>query len=69
MWTRSKRNFVLLFVVSSPIWWIFEWINRRTGNWEYIGGGHFTPIINKPEVAILGIGRWSLKAVVHEGKI
>ncbi len=34
-----------------------------------IGGGHFTPIINKPEVAILGIGRSSLKAVVKDGKI
>ncbi|MDB6057071.1 MAG: Dihydrolipoamide acetyltransferase component of pyruvate dehydrogenase complex [Verrucomicrobiales bacterium] len=34
-----------------------------------IGGGHFTPIVNKPEVAILGIGRGSLKAVVREGKI
>ena len=34
-----------------------------------IGGGHFTPIINKPEVAILGIGRSSLKAAVKDGKI
>jgi pyruvate dehydrogenase E2 component (dihydrolipoamide acetyltransferase) len=34
-----------------------------------IGGGQFTPIINKPEVAILGIGRSSLKAAVKDGKI
>lgn len=34
-----------------------------------IGGAHFTPIINKPEVAILGIGRGALKPVVHDGKI
>ncbi|HEX4119152.1 MAG TPA: 2-oxo acid dehydrogenase subunit E2 [Verrucomicrobiae bacterium] len=34
-----------------------------------IGGGHFTPIINRPETAILGIGRGSLKPVVREGKI
>jgi pyruvate dehydrogenase E2 component (dihydrolipoamide acetyltransferase) len=34
-----------------------------------IGGGHFTPIVNKPEVAILGLGRASLKAVVRENKI
>jgi pyruvate dehydrogenase E2 component (dihydrolipoamide acetyltransferase) len=34
-----------------------------------IGGAHFTPIINKPEVAILGLGRGSLKAVVRDGKI
>ncbi len=34
-----------------------------------IGGAHFTPIINRPEVAILGIGRGSMKAVVRDGKI
>jgi pyruvate dehydrogenase E2 component (dihydrolipoamide acetyltransferase) len=31
-----------------------------------IGGGHFTPIINKPEVAILGLGRASQKPVVAD---
>jgi pyruvate dehydrogenase E2 component (dihydrolipoamide acetyltransferase) len=34
-----------------------------------IGGAHFTPIINKPEVAILGLGRGALKAVVREKKV
>ncbi|MFA6600923.1 MAG: 2-oxo acid dehydrogenase subunit E2 [Candidatus Omnitrophota bacterium] len=34
-----------------------------------IGGTHFTPIINHPEVAILGLGRASLKTVVKMGKI
>ena len=34
-----------------------------------IGGAHFTPIINKPEVAILGLGRGVLKPVVRDGKI
>ncbi len=34
-----------------------------------IGGAHFTPIVNKPEVAILGLGRGALKAVVRDGKI
>jgi len=34
-----------------------------------IGGGHFTPIINLPEVAILGLGRGALKPVVRDGKI
>jgi pyruvate dehydrogenase E2 component (dihydrolipoamide acetyltransferase) len=29
-----------------------------------IGGAHFTPIVNKPEVAILGLGRGAMKAVV-----
>jgi len=34
-----------------------------------IGGAHFTPIVNKPEVAILGLGKGALKPVVRNGKI
>ena len=34
-----------------------------------IGGAHFTPIINKPDVAILGLGRGGLKPVVKQDKI
>ena len=34
-----------------------------------IGGAHFTPIINLPEVAILGLGRGAWKPVVKDGKI
>jgi pyruvate dehydrogenase E2 component (dihydrolipoamide acetyltransferase) len=34
-----------------------------------IGGAHFTPIINKPEVALLGLGRGALKPVVRDGNV
>src|SRR3990170_6498943 len=34
-----------------------------------IGGGHFTPIIYSPQVAILGVGQGGLKPVVVDGKI
>src|ERR1051325_3878817 len=34
-----------------------------------IGGAHFTPIVNKPEVAILGVGRGAMKPVVRDGKV
>jgi len=33
-----------------------------------IGGAHFTPIINKPEVAVLGVGRGAVKPVWKDGK-
>lgn len=34
------------------------------------GGGHFTPIVNKPEVAILGLGQGAMKpAITSENKI
>ncbi len=34
-----------------------------------IGGAHFTPIVNKPEVAILGLGRAVAKPVVRDGQV
>lgn len=34
-----------------------------------IGGAHFTPIVNLPEVAILGVGRATVKPVWREGKV
>jgi pyruvate dehydrogenase E2 component (dihydrolipoamide acetyltransferase) len=34
-----------------------------------IGSGQFTPIVNKPQVAILGLGRGAMKAVVRDNKI
>ena len=34
-----------------------------------IGSAHFTPIINKPEVAILGLGRGAMKPVARDGRV
>jgi pyruvate dehydrogenase E2 component (dihydrolipoamide acetyltransferase) len=34
-----------------------------------IGGAHFTPIVTLPEVAILGLGRGTVKPVVKDGQI
>ena len=34
-----------------------------------IGGSYFTPIVNKPEVAILGLGQGALKPLVKDNKI
>jgi pyruvate dehydrogenase E2 component (dihydrolipoamide acetyltransferase) len=34
-----------------------------------IGGGHFTPIVNTPEVAILGLGRGTAKPVARENRV
>src|SRR5208282_2156678 len=34
-----------------------------------IGSGHFTPIVNKPQVAILGLGRGAMKAVVRDDAV
>jgi hypothetical protein len=42
--TQSRKNFVLLFLLSAPVWWLFELINLRTANWEYLGRELFTPL-------------------------
>jgi hypothetical protein len=44
LWSRSRKNFVLLFFISAPVWWLFELINLRTGNWEYTGRELFSPL-------------------------
>ncbi len=44
IFTRSRRNFALLFVVSAPAWWIFELFNWRTRNWQYVGSEIFTDV-------------------------
>ena len=44
LWTRSRRNYVGLFFVSAPAWWLFEVINWRTGNWSYLGRDSFTDL-------------------------
>jgi hypothetical protein len=41
--TRSPRKYIGLFLVSAPVWWIFELLNMRTQNWTYVGAEIFTP--------------------------
>lgn len=42
--SRSRRAFIGLFFASAPAWWLFEWINHRTRNWEYLAGETFGDI-------------------------
>src|SRR5260370_42331901 len=44
LWTRSRWDFALLFLLSAPCWWLFEWLNSRTCNWEYLGSAVLTPL-------------------------
>jgi len=42
--SRSWRNYIGLFLVSAPGWWLFELLNLRTQNWVYLGADAFTPL-------------------------
>ena len=41
---RSWRKYVGLFLISAPVWWIFEVFNLSTQNWVYIGVEIFSPL-------------------------
>jgi hypothetical protein len=42
--TRDRRTFWGLFALSAPVWWLFELLNLRLGNWEYLGRDRFTDL-------------------------
>jgi hypothetical protein len=33
---RSTSRFLALFLVSIPLWWLYEALNARLGSWEYL---------------------------------
>jgi hypothetical protein len=41
---RNRRKYLGLFIVSAPVWWIFELLNVCTKNWTYIGAEIFSPL-------------------------
>jgi hypothetical protein len=42
--TRGAAEYAALFVISAPVWWLFEAINLRTRNWVYVGREQFSDL-------------------------
>ncbi len=42
--TRNWRKYVGLFIISAPVWWLFEALNERLQNWHYVGSELFSPL-------------------------
>ncbi len=42
--TRNWRNYLGLFLLSMPVWWLFELLNGRLQNWFYDGRQFFTDL-------------------------
>jgi hypothetical protein len=40
--TRDWKKYIGLFLISAPIWWLFEAANWRLQNWVYLGSNLFT---------------------------
>ncbi len=41
---RSMYKFIMLFVISAPVWWLFEFFNIFTQNWAYMGSEYFSDL-------------------------
>lgn len=41
---RSWGRFLALFLVSSAFWWLFEYLNGITQNWNYLGVSHLSQL-------------------------
>jgi hypothetical protein len=42
---RSRWKYLLLFIASAPVWWLFELANARLQNWHYAGAQAFSPFM------------------------
>ena len=42
---RSRWKYLLLFIASAPVWWLFELANARLQNWHYAGAEAFSPFM------------------------
>ncbi len=42
--SRNWKKYITLFLMSVPVWWLFELINLRTQNWEYLGREYFSDL-------------------------
>jgi len=42
MLQRDGQRYVGLFLLSIPMWWLFEALNLRLQNWQYIGRDHIS---------------------------
>ena len=42
--TRSRTKYIILFILSIPVWWLFEGLNIRTQNWHYMGRDQFSDL-------------------------
>ncbi len=42
--TAHPREWVALFILSAPVWWIFEGLNEFVQNWHYMTGRPYLPL-------------------------
>lgn len=41
---RSLKKYIMLFIISAPVWWLFEIFNSITQNWFYEGKEYYSDL-------------------------
>ncbi len=44
LFSRNKFAYIGLFLISVPVWWLFELFNQITENWQYVGRENFSDL-------------------------
>ena len=44
LFSRNRIYYFILFLISAPAWWLFEFLNSFTHNWLYVGKEYFTDL-------------------------
>lgn len=42
--SRTRWAFLAFYLISAPVWWLFELLNVRTQNWHYVGREFFSDL-------------------------
>ena len=42
--SRNWKTWSILFIISAPVWWIFEWLNKVAHYWVYLGVESFSDL-------------------------
>jgi len=46
LFSRNLTGFILLFIISVPLWWLFELFNSVLQNWQYEGREYFSDTVH-----------------------
>ena len=44
LFSSGLKSWLFLFLLSAPIWWLFEWLNKVAQYWHYIGVDSFSDV-------------------------
>ncbi len=63
---RDRRRFLLLFVFSIPLWWLFELANHFLKNWEYLEAPGYNDLPRPSQIALSSLSFSTVMPAIFE---